>query len=243
MTNEENKELKNKAELGKKITKMSKTIGSLKEDDENKFNNYSYISSNQMAQNIRDNLSEIGLAIIPNIINSKEEKFENGNKITIRSKVEIEFEIIDTETGYSIKTKGLGADQSTDGKSLAKAITEATKRFYFKLFNISSKEDIDGDSTTNEIETNKKNETRNETKNKNSKIEVKNIIKNTLLEENKEISPEELEEMTLECAKELINQKIKIKTEEECKKILEDEKLKNKIIEKVKEWSENTIPF
>jgi hypothetical protein len=58
------------------------------------------------------------------------------------------FKIIDLETGYFEEVNFVGAEQDSGGKSLQQAITQCTKYFYFKLFKISSKDEVDGDTQT-----------------------------------------------------------------------------------------------
>jgi hypothetical protein len=62
----------------------------------------------------------------------------------------MEFKMVDTDTGYSEIVHWQGADQDTGGKSFGQAVTECCKRFYFKLFNVSSLGEVDPDSKTDE---------------------------------------------------------------------------------------------
>lgn len=142
-----------KASIGKKISEMLKSFGVVSEDGENKFSNYGYISSNKMVGLMREHLSEFGLSVIPEVNDYKETVSvytdANGNeKAWIRTVVEMNFEIIDTDTGFSIIKKFFGADQDTGGKSFGQAVTECCKRFYFKLFQVSSSDEKDPDGKT-----------------------------------------------------------------------------------------------
>ena len=145
-------ELKLRAELSKKINAISKDMGALKEDGENKFSKYKYISSEQMLTSNRTNFSAHNICIIPNVVDYSEKTFVSNDKNWVRTIVKMEFEIVDTETGYSIVSKWVGADQDTGGKSFGQAVTESCKRFYFKLFNVTAKDDIDPDSKTTEVQ-------------------------------------------------------------------------------------------
>ena len=144
------------AKLGEKISNMCKSIGGLNEDGNNTFSKYKYISSNNLLGEMRSKLAINKLAIIPEIESFEEEKFiqknaKGSDKHWVRTTVFIYFEIIDTETGFSKKIKWVGIDQDTGGKALGQAITECTKRFYFKLFQVSSKEEKDIDHKTDFI--------------------------------------------------------------------------------------------
>jgi hypothetical protein len=72
-------------------------------------------------------------------------------KVTIRTNVKMAIDVIDTETGYCMPYYFTGSDQDTGGKSEQQAITQCFKYFLFKLFKISTKDDQDGDSKTQEI--------------------------------------------------------------------------------------------
>jgi len=133
-----------KAKLGEKISKMLKSFGAVAEDGKNTHSNYEYITSNKMVALMREHLESHRLSIIPEIVDYSESK--DGK--WIRSIVKMKFEIIDIDTGYSIVKMWVGADQDVGGKSCGQAITEACKRFYFKLFQVSSKEEKDPDGKT-----------------------------------------------------------------------------------------------
>jgi len=146
------------AKLGEKVSNMCKSIGEVEEDGKNKFSDYDYISSNNLLGHIRMNLSPNRLAIFPNLediedVSRVQEK--NGKKVYwTKTTVKMKFEVIDTETGFMKIFTWTGSDQDTGGKSLGQAITECTKRFYFKLFQVSSKEDKDPDSNTGNMPVN-----------------------------------------------------------------------------------------
>jgi hypothetical protein len=160
MSDEKTNDAENLAKLCLKIEEISKEIGALKEDEKNVHSNYSYISYQQMDAKLRTMLSEKKLSIIPQIVKQHDEistfidKDSKGNekqRQIIRTTVEGDFKIVDLETGYHIVRHWIGVDQDYGGKSGGQAITEFCKRFYFKLFKISSKEDIDPDSKTTEV--------------------------------------------------------------------------------------------
>jgi hypothetical protein len=137
--------------FGEKIETISQEIGALKPDGKNTFSNYEYISSDQMIAKLRDVLLKNKLSILPEVVESIEKVTSNG-KVWVRTTVKMEFTIIDLETGYFKIMRFQGADQDTGGKSFGQAVTECTKRFYFKLFKVSSKEEVDPDSKTTEVQ-------------------------------------------------------------------------------------------
>ena len=146
------------AKFGEKISKMCKSIGEVEQDGTNTNSNYKYISSDNLVGQIRTNLSVNKLAIFPELGEIEEKSTTAQNKAgkTVywtKTTVKMRFEIVDTETGYVKIFNWTGSDQDTGGKSLGQAITECTKRFYFKLFQVSSKEDKDPDSNTGNMPT------------------------------------------------------------------------------------------
>lgn len=143
------------AKLGEKISKMCKSIGEVEQDGKNKDQNYGFISSDNLLSHMRSNLSLNQLAIFPNLDSVESEnrvtdKKGGGKNYWTKTTVGMSFEVVDTETGYVKTFTWTGSDQDTGGKSMGQAITECTKRFYFKLFQVSSKEDKDPDSKTDD---------------------------------------------------------------------------------------------
>ena len=146
----ENLELK--AKLGQKINALMDDVGSMKKDGRNDYSGYDYISHEAMATRMRGLLPKHGLSIIPSIVDIQERDFAgSGGKVTVRTVVTAEIEIIDTETGFSIVKRWVGADQDVGGKSCGQAVTETMKRFYFKLLNVTSNDEKDPDSKTTEV--------------------------------------------------------------------------------------------
>lgn len=141
------------AKLGAKIENLSIAIGALAKDGTNRFSDYKYISNEQMVTALRHKCLEHGISIIPSFDSYEEKEFTSDKgKLTFRTIVTMFYKIIDLETGHFEISKFVGAEQDNGGKSMQQAITQCTKYFYFKLFNVTSSEDKDADAHTNEIE-------------------------------------------------------------------------------------------
>lgn len=139
--------------LGTKIEKLSMAIGKLEKDGRNQHSNYQYISNEQMITAMRSKCLEYQLSIIPSVIDYNERDFVNQNgKTTTRSIVTMAFKLIDLETGHNETHQFIGAEQDSGGKSMQQAITQCSKYFYFKLFKVTSHDEIDGDAKTTPIE-------------------------------------------------------------------------------------------
>jgi len=140
------------AKLAEKIALISSELGKIEMDGYNDHSRYGFISHEQITVNLRNLLLKHKVTIFPDVVDFDEvSSISQKGKETIRTKVKMEFTIVDTETGFSTCRKFSGADQDTGGKSMSQAITEAVKRFELKLFHISSKDDIDPDSKTTEV--------------------------------------------------------------------------------------------
>lgn len=148
----EKSEIDNMKLLGEKIEKLAVVIGHLKKDGTNTYSSYNYISNEQMTTALRNNCLEYRVSIVPSITDYVENEFTNEkNKLVIRTIVTMDFKIIDLDTGFSINQQFIGAEQDTGGKSFQQAVTQCTKYFYFKLFNVSSTDEVDPDGVTAEV--------------------------------------------------------------------------------------------
>ena len=142
-----------KAKLAQKIAKITAEIGSVEKDGKNQHSNYSYISYEQLNARLPPLLLKHGIAIINDVESYNETEYQTRKGTGTRTIVTMNFEIIDTDTGFSKTVSAIGSDQDTGGKSMSQAITECCKRFLLKQFMISSKDDIDSDSRSLFIET------------------------------------------------------------------------------------------
>lgn len=151
------KTLELRAELAKRLAKITNEIGAMTKDGENKEFKYFFISYEQMNAHLRTLLPANGVEIIPEV-DSIDEKHLDGKdgKKFFRSVVTMKFLIIDTETGFEIERKFSGGSNDNGDKSIGKAITETTKRFYFKLFHVSSMKDRDPDEESGDPDDGKK---------------------------------------------------------------------------------------
>jgi len=130
-----------KAKLHTKINEVVKRLGAIQEDGKNTAQNFGFISYQKMNAELRKVLPDVGLAISSEVNSYEERDYQNSNgNIFIRTVVVMDFEIVDTETGYSETSKFAGGEQDYGGKSLGQAITECQKRFEFKKFHVSSKD-------------------------------------------------------------------------------------------------------
>ena len=141
--------LEERQQLASKISLISKKLGALPADGENKFSHFNYITYEQIEGKLRELEEEIGIQIYPEIVSFSEDNIKTSNdKDAIRTTLVMQFYITDTKTGWSECYSWAGADQDTGGKSFGQTITECCKRFKMKLYKVSSKGEIDPDSKT-----------------------------------------------------------------------------------------------
>lgn len=132
--------------IGLKIETLAQKIGSIPKDGHNDFQNFDFISSEAMVSALRKELLPHNLSIVSSVSQYEErESINDKGKQVIRSIVMMDFKIIDLETGFQMIEQFVGSEQDTGGKSMQQAITQCTKYFYFKLFKVSSKDEVDGD--------------------------------------------------------------------------------------------------
>ena len=142
--------LEHKKLLNAKIVKMSKDIGKVDKDGKNTMQKYDYISSNQLMGILREKLEKYKLSIVPQITEHQTETFESNGKTGSRTKIFMDFEVMDLETGYFEIKKWIGIDQDFGGKDFQQACTTCFKYFCFQLFKISDKDD-DPDQKSTEV--------------------------------------------------------------------------------------------
>jgi hypothetical protein len=143
-------ELQLKAKLYAKVNAIAKELGKMEADGRNEHSRYSFISYEHMNARLRNLLPAHNLAIVPEVVSFEERDFKD-DKVCTRTIASMRFMLVDIDTGYSETREWRGADQDKSGKSGGKSVTEAQKRFEFKLFHVSSRDDIDPDATTTEV--------------------------------------------------------------------------------------------
>lgn len=144
------------ADIFAKIAIISAKLGAIEKDGYNNFHKFKFIGYEQINAKLRTLLHEVGLVIIPSIVDDVTETFPAEEKVVTRTKLKIDFIIGDTQSGESMVVNGGGMANDSGDKSFGKAFTEAVKRFEMKLFHISSSEDRDPDSESIETPSQKK---------------------------------------------------------------------------------------
>ena len=137
-------------ELYKKIEQLALCIGKMQKDGNNSFQNFKYITHEQVSTALRGELLNHNLSIVADMVDYSERDFTSNNKLTIRTTVKMVFTITDLETDKQVQHTFFGAEQDTGGKSMQKAVSQCTKYFLFKLLKITDKGE-DNDHQTVEV--------------------------------------------------------------------------------------------
>ena len=109
------------------------------EKDMNVANQYNAVSEKAMLNTIKPLIKNAGLIIFP--CNTEINQVQNGNKSI--TQVKVTYKIVDTESGESIETVGIGNGADSQDKGAGKAFTYAYKAMLSKTFMLFSGEDTD----------------------------------------------------------------------------------------------------
>ena len=124
--------------LAEKIAAARAKIGSLKPDKQNLEQNYKYISADKILERGGDVLAEMGIAIIPSVIEAGLTTVERVGKSS-RIDAVLKMQMMITDGGqkeYVAYWTGCGSDYAAPDKAIYKAITSGHKYFLMKLLNI-----------------------------------------------------------------------------------------------------------
>ena len=149
-----------------KIALMIAEFGAVAKDGRNEHSRFDFISYEQLNAIVRPLMAKHNIIIVPNITDydevfskvvnrtwdTKKNDYVETEKELVRTRLKGTVKVICGETGDVVEFGMVGGDQDYGGKSMSKAVTEFDKRALFKLFKVSSKQDVDPDSVTVEKE-------------------------------------------------------------------------------------------
>ena len=124
-----------------KLAKASQKVGALATDKVNASQNYAYISADKILQRVGDALAEVGVVVVPSIINESTNETnytDNYGKAKTRYDAIVTFEMLvsDGEGELRAGWVGRGSDFAVPDKALYKAITSGHKYYLAKLLNV-----------------------------------------------------------------------------------------------------------
>jgi predicted hydrocarbon binding protein len=144
---------KDLAGLATKLCKVMKACAVVPKDKSNAAQHYMYASSDAILEKVNPALVASGLATVCNLeVIDRQPRTTNGGGMWELCTVRARLTIIDSETGASIESEGIGQGYDGGDKSLSKAQTQARKYAWLLALNISTGDDPEGDSMTDRVQ-------------------------------------------------------------------------------------------
>lgn len=143
--------------LAAKLVKISKACDYVQKDGKNNFHGYKYASAAAVLEKVNAACVENNVASIVNskILSTEEVITSKGNKERLVT-VETTLTLIDADTGETLQSVALGSGQDSGDKAVAKAQTMALKYCWLTTLNISTGDDPEADTKTDEAMHNNK---------------------------------------------------------------------------------------
>ena len=144
--------------LAKKLVEVMKDCGHVSKNGSNDFHKYKYATAADVLSLVNDSLTKHGImsAVDSNLIEMREVTTAKGNSERLAT-VETIVTLTDSDSGEQIKIKGLGSGQDAGDKSVMKAQTAAIKYAFLLSFAISTGDDPEADTHTDEVMNGNKN--------------------------------------------------------------------------------------
>ena len=144
--------------LAKKLVEVMKDCGHVSKNGSNDFHKYKYATAADVLSLVNDSLTKHGImfAVDSNLIEMREVTTAKGNSERLAT-VETVVTLTDSDSGEQVKIKGLGSGQDAGDKSVMKAQTAAIKYAFLLSFAISTGDDPEADTHTDEVMTGNKN--------------------------------------------------------------------------------------
>lgn len=135
--------------LAKKLVNVQTGIRTVNKDGHNDFHNYDYATEAGFLAVLRPLLIQQGLVILSSVKDSAiiQQVKNNAGKESPLTRVQMEFTIVDSESGETFVGGAEGYGSDGMDKGIYKAITGATKYFLAKCFLIPTGDDPENDTT------------------------------------------------------------------------------------------------
>lgn len=142
-----------RAKLAAKLCKVMSACAVVSKDKQNPQQHYNYASSDAVLAKANPALVAAGLATVCNleVIDRQPRTTNSGGMwelVTVRARISI----IDSETGATIETDGIGQGYDGGDKALSKAQTQARKYALLLALNISTGDDPEADEKTDKAQ-------------------------------------------------------------------------------------------
>ena len=138
--------------LAKKLVAIMKECGHVAKNGTNEFHKYSYATATDVLALVNNALTKYGVitAVECTLLDLHEVKTAKGNTENLAT-VDVSVSFFDSDSGESLKIKGIGSGQDAGDKAVAKAQTMGIKYAYLTSFAIATGDDPEADSHTDEV--------------------------------------------------------------------------------------------
>ena len=137
--------------IASKLIQVMAECSQIPKNGVNDFHHYKYATSADVLEKVNSALVKHKLAsvVTPEVLNTAEVLNSKGNaeqRVTVR----VAINLVDAESGESVLLVGLGSGQDVGDKAVMKAQTAAIKYAYLMSLAISTNDDPEADSRTDE---------------------------------------------------------------------------------------------
>lgn len=137
-------ELKLRAAIAQKISKVVADIGWIGKDGMNKDQKYKFVQASDVFDKVNDACRAHGIITVSDVMEiSHEEIVSKTGTAGVRSEIRMKITLIDADTGYSLSGTFPGIGQDYGDKSANKAITSTRKYGLLGMLGIPTGEDPD----------------------------------------------------------------------------------------------------
>lgn len=136
----------NLVKLAAKLCKVMRACAVIPKDKQNPQQHYQYASSDAVLEKVNPALCDAGLATVCSMeILDRQLRTTSSGSVWELCTVRARITIIDSETGASIQSEGIGQGYDGADKCISKAQTQAKKYAWLLALNISTGEDPEAD--------------------------------------------------------------------------------------------------
>lgn len=137
--------------LASKFINVMQECSHIAKSGTNSYHGYKYATSSDVMQKVNSAFTKFGIAsfVSPSLISLQDVTTIKGN-VEHLATVEVEIKLVDKDSGEETTLKGLGNGQDSGDKAVAKALTSAMKYAYMMSLAISTGDDPEADTSTDE---------------------------------------------------------------------------------------------
>ena len=137
--------------LAAKFIQVMQECSHIAKSGTNSYHGYKYATSSDVMQKVNSAFTKFGIAsfVSPSLISLQDVTTIKGN-VEHLATVEVEIKLVDKDSGEEAILKGLGNGQDSGDKAIAKALTSAMKYAYMMSLAISTGDDPEADTSTDE---------------------------------------------------------------------------------------------